>query len=460
MADAEQAGKSRHPAEAFILGSGFSRAAHRSMPTLADLGVSLRETLLASPKYSAMLGDRVRRLLRGGHVPAGNVEMWLSSLADRQPFMSQPDASLNQALFQEISRQLIDLVAQPQEGFWLSSPSWLHRLVRIWHRRRTSVVTFNYDTIVEQSMIELDAPGADGDIVAAILTQLPRRAVTTAWGEVPSPTFRLLKLHGSLDWYWNPDDTSGDSLCRLTPGVAEADARAALAGKIPFIVPPMATKGPFYSLGLVRQLWQDAADALRVADRIVVIGYSVPLTDLATTAMLSQEANPEAEWHIVDPQAAAVHERLAQLGIPPNRIQNHPSVAAWVDTYEAHHCGRMSAELPAQILTYRNNHSQFAPIMSRRSRSDYSVVHAFEIQPDRVVLKAHTLRPQEILPAELPHEPDIVDALRQLEPARQVVVRMEGIEGDHQVLGALDPMPLRGSAAVPMWCPIEVQDLP
>lgn len=430
------------------------------MPTLADFGHSLGETLLASSKYSALLGDRLRSLLQDGRVPTGNVEMWLSSLADPQPFMSQPDASLNQALFQEISRQLVNLVAEPQEGFWPESPSWLHRLVRIWHRRRVSVVTFNYDTIVEQSMLELDAPGADGDIVAAILTQLPRRAVTTGWGEVSPPTFRLLKLHGSLDWYWNPDDATGDSLCRLTPGATSADLRAALAGKVPFIVPPLATKGPFYSLGLIRQLWQDAAEALKAASRIIVIGYSVPLTDLATTAMLSQQANPEAEWHIVDPQASAVGERLSQLGIPPNRIQNHPSVHEWVDSYEADHCGRMSAELAAQILTYRNNHSRTAPIMSRRSRSDFTVVHDFKIQPDRVVLAAHSLRQHEILPEELPHEPDLVEALRQLEPARQVVVRMDGIEGDHQVIGALDPVPLRGSAAVPEWCPIETQDVP
>jgi hypothetical protein len=449
-----------YPKDAFILGAGFSRAVNRRMPTLTGVGQALRKRLLASPRYSAMLGDRVREVLEHGRIPSGNVELWLSSLAERQPFMSQSEGALNQALFQEISRLLIALVAEPQSGFWQEAPPWLHRLLRLWHRRRAGVVTFNYDTILEESMVNLDPPHADGDIVTAMLTQLPRFAFTGLGGGAPVSTFQLFKLHGSLDWYWNPDDRSGDSLCRLNPGLGAADVRAALAGKEPFVVPPLASKSPFYALGLVRLLWNEAAVALQAADRVVVLGYSVPLTDLATTAMLSQTANPKAEWHVVNTQPTAVRNRLTKLGIPASAIVTHGSVMDWVDAYEADHCRRMSSQLADQLLAFRTPGSQTAPIMTRRSRSDCGIVHAIRKVGARVLLDARTIDNSEVIPAEYPREPDLVEALLQMDPANPVSARLDNSIGEYRVLGAVDPLTVRGYGAVLDWCAVEIQDVP
>jgi hypothetical protein len=133
----------------FVLGTGFSKAAHDPMPTLDDLGSALSERLLKSSRCRELLGEGAVRVLEAGHIPSGNVEMWLSSLVERQPFMSHGDALANQALFQEISQMLVDLVAEPQQGFWDTAPVWLHHLLRLWHRRRVDVITFNYDTIIE-----------------------------------------------------------------------------------------------------------------------------------------------------------------------------------------------------------------------------------------------------------------------------------------------------------------------
>jgi hypothetical protein len=431
------------------------------MPTLADIGEGLRQRLLASPRLTAMLGERSSQILAQGDIPSGNVEMWLSSLAERQPFMTESEGSLNRALFQEVSQYLVDLVTEPQQGFWPEAPSWLHRLLRLWHRRQVAVVTFNYDTIVEESMVNLDAPHADGDIVAAMLTHLPRQAVTGLGGAVLIPTLRLLKLHGSVDWYWNPDDGSGDSLCRRNPDLTVVDARAALAGKVPFIVPPLATKSPFYSLGVIRQLWQDAAHALQAASRIVVLGYSVPLTDLTTTAMLSHAGNPSAEWHVVDLDGDAVRARLIHLGVPARTIEVHYSVADWVDVYEREHCCKMTREVSDQLLSFQEGDgTRTAPIMIRRSRSDYGIVRSIRTVGAHVLLEAHALDTREVIPAEYPHKPDLDEALRAVNPPGPLNVLLDGVEGEHRVLGALDPSTVRGSGAVLDWCPLEIQDVP
>ena len=430
------------------------------MPTLLELGEIFRERVLTSEGLSEVLPDHVRNVLKRGQLPLGNLEMWLSSLAEQQPFMPRPEALRDQALFENISELMVALIRDAQDGFWSSASPWVHWLLRLWHRRRASVITFNYDTIVEKAMLGVDAPGANGDIVAAILTQLPRRAVATSWGETPSPTFRLLKLHGSLDWFWNADDRSGESLCRLTEGTAPSDARAALAGKVHFIVPPLAIKTTFFSLGLVRQLWEEAAIALRDADRIVLIGYSVPVTDLATTAMLGVAAKPGAEWHVVDTAPEEVVHRLKQLGIPSGNIQSHDSLGAWVDWYENEHVGQLSEVLLRQLGEFRTRESDLAPIMVRRTRGDYLLVHSIHATDHQVVLEAHERAHEEVISESYPREPDLANLLGTLPRPIPVVARVHGVIGEHAALGALPPESVRGAHAVLHWCPVEIQDAP
>lgn len=431
------------------------------MPTLPDLGRALGEHLLASTPYEALFGDQVRGLLEQGQIPSGNVEMWLSSLAEPQPFVSLPRGTLNLALFQEISRQLVHIVADAQEGFWKGAPTWLHRLLRLWHRRRVAVVTFNYDTIVEQAMVALDPPHEDGDIVAAMLAGIPKPAAPfSLGGDVRIATLRLIKLHGSLDWFWNPDDRSGDSLCRRTPSLTPWDEHVLLAGKSHFIVPPLATKAPFYSLGLLRLLWEEASRALQAAKRITVLGYSVPLTDLATTAMLSQNANPHAEWHIVDPKGRGVRARLIQLGIAPSAIEITTSVKKWVDQCEADHCRQMTADLLEQLVPFRNSMSDTRPIVVKWSRTDYRLIQGIRRERGNLLLEAQAQPLPSIIPADVPHEVDLVSALTKTRPPGPVSIRVDGLPGERRVLGALDPVTARGQNAVLDWCVLEVQDAP
>ena len=451
-----------YPKETFVVGAGFSTAVHKSMPTLTSLGEALRETLLDSDRYTSNVPDKVRRQLQSGQVPFGNLELWLSSLAERQPFMTVAAGLRNQALFGEITELLVRLVCQAQNDFWSTAPGWLHRLLRLWHRRRTTVVTFNYDTIIELAMAHLDAPGSEGDIIASILAQLPRRAAPLQFEEVLAPSFRLHKLHGSLDWYWNPDDDSGESLCRLAAGVTDDQARAAVAGKAPFVVPPLTSKAPFYSLGLLRQLWQEAAAALDSAERIVVIGYSVPLTDLATAAMLTGPASSNSEWHVVNPDAESVGGRLVNLGVRPDAINYHRSAEDWVDWYEHDHSGRMSEVLLQQLSLFRTKEMQFAPIQLRRTRGDFQVARRIVFDESQVILEAAPMKQGEVFELDFPREPNLLEVLGGLNSPTPVRAKLEGINGLHEALGALDPSvpPIRGAYGNLDWCAIELQDVP
>ena len=121
----------------------------------------------------------------------------------------------------------------------------------------------------------------------------------------------------------------------------------------------------------------------------------------------------------------------------------------------------MTRVLTGQLDSFRASYSKTAPIMVRRSRSDYgTIVRSVRQEGNRLILEAHERTPQTIIPADYPHEPDLVEALRKFVPDGPVVVRLDGHKGEFLVLGALDPLPFRGAGAVPYWCPIEMQDEP
>jgi hypothetical protein len=116
---------------------------------------------------------------------------------------------------------------------------------------------------------------------------------------------------------------------RNLPGVfgapepyTEEQRRRLLPGRVPFVVPPSAVKSPYYRNPVIREIWQQAADSLRQADRVFVVGYSLPPTDLTLAGMLTSAlADSQATVTVIDLRASAVAERLASLGFPSNRIE-------------------------------------------------------------------------------------------------------------------------------------------
>ena len=197
-----------------------------------------------------------------------------------------------------------------------------------------------------------------------------RRHARTMWTtRNPSLTFRLLKLHGSLDWCWTSGDTTGASIRMREgvdsyfgfPAVSRLAPSVALDGADPLIIPPTATKSGFYDNPLMRQLWREARAALELSDRITIVGYSLPQTDIVFSSMLIEAARHGAHQRrlrglsplvlrVVNPNAKVVQrfDRLFSkdwviLEKPPVRYPNPSSWLASTITEE------MSREAAAAI---------------------------------------------------------------------------------------------------------------
>lgn len=322
-----------------LLGAGFSYALSLGKMPLTDT-----------------LGNKVADQLRpeGIEVPrgfsGGRFEMWLSRLAEPQPDLDEVTNAHNHALFLRISELIRAILLDAQNRTVEEPPLWaFQRLIGALHARRSTVATFNYDTLVErliESQWRMDwetRHPVRGHHV--IQDRPPRPYVQGMFGEGPASSFQLIKLHGSVDTFWVPGDTTGATINRLgytqrwTEQSEDTETRRLkLPGRVPFIVPPAAAKSAFYANPFTRQLWRDASEALRSASTVDIVGYSLPATDLVTSGMLADTlAGSRSLIRVVNRFPDDVVDHLVTLGCDRTRIQvfdGDDAIAKYVDAFE------------------------------------------------------------------------------------------------------------------------------
>ena len=335
--------KSLERNDVFILGAGFSKAASEQVDDSAKAFPLAAELL--DPIVSK-LGDRLSDAAkpRGGE----GFEQWLSRLAEDQPHLSA-DQNLERSIAFLLVSQKIGEILTERENFVLKNemPTWFAKLLFAWHVRHATVISFNYDNLIECGVESQHLPMFDQypvrthDILNRLPPLPPSRQIeetrisniqggglvsmdgkdfeqATPWQE----TFRLIKLHGSISWYWVPDDATGATLQRWPDvgsfgqpaGDQSAEIRRQLPGREPFIAPPSSTKSRYLANPVIRQLWRDALDTLREADRIFFLGYSIPAQDQAVMSLIIEgigDRTPQIQ--IVDIDADSVRDNLANL---------------------------------------------------------------------------------------------------------------------------------------------------
>lgn len=343
----------------FILGAGFSRAVSEYMPLTDELGDAALESLR---RY-------LPRRLALDRFPVGmNFEQWLSQLAAKQPYLSDAENVENRAAFIRFSEAIAEIIgARVQRVLANPYPEWLLTFASTAHHTQATIITFNYDTILECLIATptgvFGDPNHYGQVWQGVSwTELtgdlpPWPPGSAILGAERVETFRLLKLHGSLNWYWRSDDTSGQSVARrVLPGVfgepqpyVEEERRRALPGRVPFVVPPSASKSDYYGSPITQEMWRQAAERLRAASRIVLLGYSIPKTDTTFGNLMRDSAADNVATSAVlvaDYAPEPVVKRLIDLGISKDRITSNGSGAMAIPT----HLAEWSEEVSRAVL--------------------------------------------------------------------------------------------------------------
>jgi hypothetical protein len=133
--------------------------------------------------------------------------------------------------------------------------------------RQDTIISFNYDTVVENALWGLALPFRYADSQQVEWQSHAPDHFARPEGE-PIP---LLKLHGSVNLTTHVSEDFG---LRVWAYRSYADLRN--GGRMPILVAPTWQK----SLGgYLSAVWREAVSALRTATRVIILGYSMPQTD-------------------------------------------------------------------------------------------------------------------------------------------------------------------------------------
>lgn len=150
-----------------------------------------------------------------------------------------------------------------------------------------SVLSFNYDCIMDSALRDHGGNrwdperGGYGFAIGGNHDAWRRRTT----GQPPRSSIKLLKMHGSLNW------TQANGAVSLRDNASPQSA----AGSI---IPPSwfksLTDDPYASV------WKEARMAIRAARLLIVIGYSIPQTDLFSQSLLKIEAGSKLKREKLD----------------------------------------------------------------------------------------------------------------------------------------------------------------
>ena len=252
-----------------------------------------------------------------------NLAHALSYLEQAKPWMTEAENLRHRALFLEfstvIARDLEETVREAAADMSTAVPEWLKELILFWHQHRCTVMTLNYDTLIETAAASLRVENGEAilphHLYPPLLTDAGARSgMATKAGRME--TFRLLKLHGSTNWYYSGRTLAqGEPIYFVPPLLPtengstreEHELRVrAVADKYPFLVPPVYDKSALFTHETIRALWFEAGEALKRADRVICMGYSLPESDLTMKHFLRTTIREDVECEVVDPSEEAL----------------------------------------------------------------------------------------------------------------------------------------------------------
>jgi len=327
----------------YFLGAGFSKASNYELPTAneflsRDALIYCRDRLnqkgtISVSKHPDLSQLLIRLEARYGDVGSLNLEDVMSDLYERSAGIGEPwsnrDATLVDRVLpfrdpdvRAIAPDGIPVEPAP-EGSDLGRDYGLllrficlrlrvveasddecprvHRFLSTL-RRRDSIITLNYDTIVERHLTRRQGDTPVGcERLEMLNVWIGPPGSTHGGAGVPiiepfQPTERgyLVKLHGSVNWracprpmcpnHWYIQPTEG---LRPEMGDGVEQGRCTACGSIPdvVIIPPIALKS-FDRFPKLRLMWLQAFHALRLAPRWVFIGVSFAPTDMQLRSLV------------------------------------------------------------------------------------------------------------------------------------------------------------------------------
>ena len=307
--------------EVFILGAGFSKAISLEMPLIKELSQQVFERY----KGANAIASDVRRMMEE------DFEKALTFLAQEKPWMPESENLRHRALYLDLTnviRGILDEKCKNPLVFGINRPAfWLEALITYWHNNHCIVMTLNYDTLIERVAGSIYWAGRStiiptGDLYPIPLIRAAQRSTATFLGYSRVETFKLFKLHGSTNWFYSGRSNFYGEELYYVPCIGGLDGTfdaaegrdpekfdwAKTRDKTSLIIPPILDKAIFFQHESLRSMWFQASQEVKTANKIVCMGYSLPISDLTMAQFLKSSAPPQKiPFEIVDMQSKHDH---------------------------------------------------------------------------------------------------------------------------------------------------------
>jgi hypothetical protein len=328
------------------LDKGFFHLARQSHPTLAeDVARYMREIYGADIAHGQ--ADSLEATM--GQIYTDLFNTALETRA-RAAFRS---------LIQLFNRRLADTTNDIEA----TNKRWLYRILAHYLGTRRvapgdlTIVTFNQDIQAEKCLYLMSQThrwrGISGQLFNfPWLYRIGDHRVTSPSGRAPEAELfttsaeiegavRVLKLHGSLNWYskHTSPEPSPDAMFRpnrhlsitrrriISPAMPYTGGRRRTY-TLPVVVPPVTHKSAVLH-DAMRSVWAEAEQAVRDSDELVIFGYSCPQLDFESSNQLKRaQRNKETQISVVDPNGAIAARYIDLLA--PERLSYFPSAAAFL----------------------------------------------------------------------------------------------------------------------------------
>jgi len=288
-----------------VLGAGFTKAFLPAAPLLLD-NYGMEGTLTRKYRELEYANDILQdELARTRPFGAGNVDLerLMTRLDGGMPY-DESHSAVNQlrSLLDDVKLSFLSKLNSAKSGTFHQAE--LDALARKCINNKITIITFNYDDILDKAIHEAAvglntrwSPNRGYGFFCRSSYELEGK--TFGHEHYAEPHTTILKIHGSVNWRTligtNTPIKSNDIFHHskwFSSGAAATDAPFdALETQFqaqPFIVPPVLTKASLTQQPVLQLLWSRAYDALSEADRVIFVGYSLPVTDIASSTLFKE----------------------------------------------------------------------------------------------------------------------------------------------------------------------------
>lgn len=281
----------------FVLGAGFTKAFLPAAPLMVD-DYGGKELLGAFGGSEFSEARKILELELQASNGKINLERILTRLHGRMPYdLNRGTVSELDLLRSKIEWNFRERLMDAMQSCDIHTDELLSFAAHCINNEGVNCVTFNYDTLLDQALWGTNRPPWFGH------RWTPNSGYgfpcwsSKNWFEgharnLDQSRTVLLKLHGSINWriplgqprphgphvIMHHEDWSQEHQFAIA---ALEDIAQSLERDF-FFVPPILTKGELVEQPILRLLWSKAHELLSNAKRVVFIGYSMPLTDIAS----------------------------------------------------------------------------------------------------------------------------------------------------------------------------------